>query len=115
MPSNINFVAVAVLAVLTEAITENIKWVMEKDFTRFRILAFIAGIILAMGTGVDIFKLANIPIDIPFLHPLIGHYIGAFFTGILTSRGSNVFHDVWNLLNNVLSWFKEKNAPTTVI
>lgn len=115
MPMNINWVSVAVLAVLTESVVENIKWAIEGNLDRNRIMALIAGILLALGTGIDAFKLANIPVDIPGTSPLVGHYIGAFFTGILTSRGSNVLHDLWGLMNNVMTWFKDKNAPTSVI
>ncbi len=76
-----------ILALLAEAIWENLKMIWENGkFSLNRLGALILSIIIAVGTRIDLFELLNLNMFIPVL--------GSIFTGILISRGANVVHDL---------------------
>ena len=76
-----------ILALLSEAIWENLKMIWENGkFSINRLGALILSIIIAVGTKIDLFELLNLNMFIPIL--------GSVFTGILISRGANVVHDL---------------------
>jgi len=76
-----------ILALLAEAIWENLKMIWENGkFSVNRLGALILSVIIAVGTKIDLFKLLNLNMFIPVL--------GSIFTGILISRGANVVHDL---------------------
>lgn len=79
-------IKIVVLAVLCEAIWENLKMIWENGkFSINRLGALILGIVIALATQIDLFAVLDIEI-IPV--------IGSIFTGILISRGANFIHDL---------------------
>lgn len=82
-----------IIALLGEAIWETLKLIWDKGkFSWDRIGALVVGLIVAIGTGFDIFTLSGIPISIP--------YVGLILTGILISRGANFVHDLLSKLQS---------------
>lgn len=80
-------IKVIILALLCEAIWENLRMIWENGkFSINRLGALILSIIIAVGTKVDLFELLNLNMFIPVL--------GSVFTGVLISRGANVLHDL---------------------
>lgn len=89
-----------ILALLSEAIWENLKMIWEDGkFNVNRLGALILSIIIAVGTKTDLFELLKLNIFIPVL--------GSIFTGILISRGANVVHD---LLKKIQSLSEDENS-----
>ena len=89
-----------ILALLSEAIWENLKMIWENGkFNINRLGALILSIIIAVGTRTDLFELLNLNIFVPVL--------GSIFTGILISRGANVVHD---LLKKIQSLSEDENS-----
>jgi len=76
-----------VLALIGEALWETLKMTWQQGkFSIDRIGALIVGLLLAIGTGLDLFALVQIPLNIPCL--------GMVLTGVLISRGANFVHDL---------------------
>ena len=89
-----------ILALLSEAIWENLKMIWEDGkFNVNRLGALILSIIIAVGTRTDLFELLKLNIFVPVL--------GSIFTGILISRGANVVHD---LLKKIQSLSEDENS-----
>lgn len=89
-----------ILALLSEAIWENLKMIWEDGkFNVNRLGALILSIIIAVGTRTDLFELLKLDIFVPVL--------GSIFTGILISRGANVVHD---LLKKIQSLSEDENS-----
>jgi len=89
------FKQVVVAAFLVEAIVTNVKPIYDKEkgWNIDMIASILLGILVCVGAGVDLFSLIGIPFQIPF--------VGAVLTGLLISRGANVFHDI---LSSLGSW-----------
>lgn len=80
------FFAVIFLAVIVEGIVEWVKTIYQSGrFNWPALIALLIGVVVCIGTGVDLFKLVGVPIAWPIL--------GQALTGILISRGSNYIHD----------------------
>ena len=76
-----------VLALIGEALWETLKMTWQQGkFSIDRLGALIVGLLLAVGTGLDLFSLVQIPLNIP--------YLGMALTGVLISRGANFVHDL---------------------
>lgn len=89
-----------ILALLAEAIWENLRMIWEDGkFNVNRLGALILSIIIAVGTRTDLFELLKLDIFVPVL--------GSIFTGILISRGANVVHD---LLKKIQSLSEDENS-----
>lgn len=75
------------IAILSEAIWENLKVVFpgKPPMWISRAAPMILAIFMCIATGSDMFAVFGIVL------PLSS---GAFFSGILTGRGSNVIHDI---------------------
>jgi hypothetical protein len=74
-------------AVLCESVWETGKMTYQKGkLSGDRIGALLVGILVAMGSGLDVCAAVGIPMTVPFL--------GSILTGILLSRGANFVHDV---------------------
>ncbi|WP_461206950.1 hypothetical protein [Clostridium sp. DL1XJH146] len=83
-----------VLAFLGESVWETLKMVWQEGKISFdRIGAIIVGIIIAIGTGADLFAVVGVPFKIPI--------IGIVLTGLLISRGANFLHDLIGSLSNL--------------
>jgi hypothetical protein len=76
-----------VLAMMGESIWESLKMLWQKGKLHIdRVGALAVGLLLAVGTGIDLFELVKIPLIVP--------YLGMVLTGILISRGANFIHDL---------------------
>jgi len=94
-----------IVAVLTEAIWENLKRVIPETglFKKHweyigKLGAIVVGIGVALLTNTNIFELLGIPIAYDV--------IGVILTGVLLGRGSNYIHDLMSRLQT-----KDKNLP----
>lgn len=76
-----------VVAILIEAIWENIKMIYDKNKFNISMLgSLILGIVVCVIFGIDIFPIVGLNAIVPF--------IGSIFTGIIVSRGANFVNDL---------------------
>lgn len=81
-----------IIAVLVEAIWENIKRVYSGDKVDVSVVGSLGvSILVCVSTGADIFPIVNMPLAVPFL--------GSILTGIITARGANFVNDLFTRLN----------------
>ena len=86
-----DFAQLIVVAILVEAIWENIKMIYDKDkFNISMIGSLVLGIIICVVFRIDIFPIVGLNAAIPF--------IGSIFTGIIVSRGANFVNDLFKKL-----------------
>ena len=86
-----DFAQLIVVAILVEAIWENIKMIYDKQkFNISMIGSLILGIIICVVFRIDIFPIVGLNAAIPF--------IGSIFTGIIVSRGANFVNDLFKKL-----------------
>lgn len=79
-------IKVIILALLCEAIWENLRMIWENGkFSINRLGALFISIIVALGTKIDLFKILDFE---------MAQVLGSILTGILISRGANVVHDL---------------------
>ncbi|MBQ4312875.1 MAG: hypothetical protein IJC18_01575 [Clostridia bacterium] len=78
------FAAIALLAIVTEALTEAVTRLWDRLPTQLVAMAF--GVVLSLLCGVDVIEAVGIAQRIP--------YIGCIITGVLMSRGSNYLHEL---------------------
>lgn len=86
------FSQLVIIAVLVEAMWENVKRVYSED----KIDTSVAGslgvsILVCVATGADLFVIIGLPLAVPFL--------GSVLTGIITARGANFVNDLFTRLN----------------
>ena len=87
-----DFMQLIIVAILVEAIWENIKMVyQEGKLSVSRIGSLVISIIICVIANVDIFPVVGISMSIPF--------IGSILTGIVVSRGANFVNDLFSKLN----------------
>lgn len=87
------FAQLVVVAILVEAIWENIKMIWQNGKLSIdRIGSLIIGILVCLLVNIDIFNIVQLPVSIPIL--------GCVLTGIIVSRGANFLHDLINKLTN---------------
>ena len=85
------FAQLITVAVLVEAIWENIKMIWQNGKLSIdRIGSLAIGILVCILVNIDIFSIVQIPVNIPI--------IGCVLTGIIISRGANFLHDLINKL-----------------
>ncbi len=89
------FTQLTVAAFLIETLLQTIKPIYDKEkkWQIDQIMAIIIGILVCVGADIDVFKLIDLPMKVP--------YLGAALTGIIASRGSNVAHDVVRYLQGL--------------
>lgn len=88
-----DFAQLIVVAILVEAIWENIKMVYDKQKLNINMIgSLILGVIVCLIFRIDIFPIVGLNAAIPF--------IGSIFTGIIVSRGANFVNDLFTRLNN---------------
>ena len=86
-------IKILILALLCEAIWENIRMTFENGkFNINRLGALVTSIIIALATKINLFELLDIEII---------QVLGSIFTGILISRGANVVHDLFIKIQNL--------------
>lgn len=89
-----NITKLLVLAMLGEALWETLKMTWQNGKISIdRIGAMLVGLFLSLSTKVDIMKLLDIPMIIP--------YAGTILTGLLISRGANFLHDIFASMGNI--------------
>ena len=85
------YAALVIVAILVEAIWENIKMVFpNKKFSISMLGSLLVSILICVLTKVDIFPVVGLSISIPV--------IGSILTGIIVSRGANFVNDVFTKL-----------------
>jgi hypothetical protein len=86
----------ALIALISEAIWETSKMVWQQGKINIdRIGAILVGILVALLTGLDLFKAIGFQIAVPF--------VGQLLTGLLISRGANFMHDILGSMSMVYS------------
>lgn len=86
-----DFAQLVIVAILVEAIWENIKMIYnKKKFNINMIGSLILGIIVCVIFKIDIFPIVGLNAAIPF--------IGSILTGIIVSRGANFVNDLFKKL-----------------
>ena len=86
------FSQLVIIAVLVEAIWENIKRVYSNSKVDTSVIGSLTvSIVVCVSTGADIFPLVGMPLAVPFL--------GSALTGIVTARGANFVNDLFTRLN----------------
>lgn len=95
-----DFVQFIVIAFLVEATWETLKMVWQDGKVSVdRVGALIIGLLLAIGTRLDLLAIVGIPIYIP--------YLGTVLTGLLISRGANFAHDIFETISSLYQGTKE--------
>lgn len=85
---------IVVIALIGEAVWETLKMVWQDGKICIdRIGALVVGLLLAIGTQLDLLAMVGIPVIIP--------YLGIVLTGLLISRGANFIHDLFGAVNTV--------------
>ena len=88
------FVQFLLIAFIVEAVWETLKMIWEDGKLNIdRIGAIIIGLLLALGTRLDLLELVGIPVYIP--------YLGTILTGLLISRGANFAHDLLDTVSSL--------------
>lgn len=81
-----------VIAILIEAIWENLKMVWKDKQLNVNMLGvLIISITVCLLTKIDIFPIVGISMLVP--------YVGSILTGIIVSRGANFVNDLFTKLN----------------
>lgn len=89
-----DFMQLIIVAILVEAIWENIKMVYQGGKLLIsRIGSLVISIIICVIANVDIFPVVGVSMSIPF--------IGSILTGIVVSRGANFVNDLFTKLKEV--------------
>lgn len=86
-----DFAQLILIAILVEAIWENLKMVYDKKKLNINMIgSLILGIIICLLAKIDIFSIVGLNLFIPF--------IGSILTGIIVSRGANFVNDLFKKL-----------------
>lgn len=89
-----DFMQLIIVAILVEAIWENIKMVyQEGKLSKSMIGSLVISILICVVANVDIFPVVGVSMSIPF--------IGSILTGIVVSRGANFVNDLFSKLKEV--------------
>ena len=80
-----------IIAVLVEAIWENIKRAYTDSLQVSVIGSLVISIVVCVLTGVDVFEIIGLPIKVTF--------VGSIFTGVIAARGANFVNDLFTRLN----------------
>ncbi|TDT63437.1 hypothetical protein [Fonticella tunisiensis] len=89
-----NILSLIIIALIGEAVWETLKMTWQQGKVSIdRIGALIIGLLLALGTGLDLMAMIGVPMKVP--------YVGMILTGLLISRGANFVHDILASINNI--------------
>jgi hypothetical protein len=82
-----------IIAILVEAIWENLKMIWDKNKLNINMLgSLLLSMIICVLAQINIFKIVGIELIVPI--------IGYLLTGIIVSRGANFVNDLFSKLNN---------------
>ena len=88
-----DYAQLIIIAILIEAIWENLKMIWKDKKVNVSILGvLILSIIVCVLTSIDIFPIVGISMIVP--------YVGSVLTGIIVARGANFVNDLFTKLNN---------------
>lgn len=88
------FIQLMVIAVLVEAIWENLKMVYDKNKINVSMIGcLLLGMIICVLGRLDIFKMVGLELYIPV--------VGSLLTGIICSRGANALHDLLKRIKSI--------------
>ena len=82
---------VIILAIMVEAIVENLKCAYKDSLQPSVIGSLVISISVCVLTGVDVFEIIGLPIKVAF--------VGSIFTGVIAARGANFVNDLFTRLN----------------
>ena len=86
------YAQLVIVAILIEAIWENIKMVWQNGkFSIDKIGSLVISILICILAKIDIFPIVNLSIMVPV--------IGSILTAIIVSRGANFVHDLFNKIS----------------
>lgn len=86
-----DFAQLVLVAILVEAIWENIKMIYDKQKININMIgSLILAIIVCLLAHIDIFPIVGLNMAVPF--------VGSIFTGIIVSRGANFINDLFKKL-----------------
>lgn len=88
-----NVLVLIMVCVLIEAIAENVKWIVDKELSKDKIIAFVTAELVVFLTSMNVFEVVQIPIA--------SSIVGIALTGIILARGSNYLHDLLTTLASV--------------
>lgn len=89
-----NIMSIIIIALIGEALWETLKMTWQQGKVSIdRVGALIIGLVLALGTGLDLMAMIGVPMKVP--------YVGMILTGLLISRGANFVHDILASINNI--------------
>jgi hypothetical protein len=82
---------VIMLAVMVEAIWENIKRAYTDSLQPSVVGSLVISILVCVLAGVDVFEIIGLPLRVAF--------VGSILTGIIAARGANFVNDLFTRLN----------------
>lgn len=86
-----DFAQLVLVAILIEAIWENIKMIYDKQKLNINMIgSLVLGIVVCLLAQIDIFPIVGLNMAVPF--------VGSVFTGIIVSRGANFVNDLFKKL-----------------
>lgn len=86
-----DYAQLVIIAILVEAIWENIKMIYDKQKFNINMLgSLLLSMIVCALAEIDIFKIIGINLIVPV--------IGSLLTGIIVSRGANFVNDLFKKL-----------------
>ena len=82
-----------IIAILVEAIWENLKMIWDKNKLNINMLgSLLLSMIICVLAQINIFEIVGINLIVPI--------IGYLLTGIIVSRGANFVNDLFSKINN---------------
>lgn len=85
------FAQLVIVAILVEAIWENIKMVYQSGKVSISMIgSLVISILLCILASIDIFPIVGLTISVPI--------VGSVLTGIIVSRGANFVNDLFTKL-----------------
>ena len=86
-----DFAQLIIIAILVEAIWENLKMIWDKNKLNFNMIgSLLLSMIICVLAQINIFKIVGINLIVPI--------IGSLMTGIIVSRGANFVNDLFKKL-----------------
>ena len=87
-----DFASLIVLAILVEAVWENIKMVYDKKKLHISMIgSLVISILVCILANADIFAMVKVNLSVPIISNIL--------TGIIVSRGANFVNDLFTKLN----------------
>jgi hypothetical protein len=95
-----DFTQILLVAFLVESLIQTIKPIYDrkKGWNKDALIALFVGVGLCALVKVNLFSFLNLPVLIG--DATISQYVGIFLTGLITSRGANLAHDVLMFVQN---------------